>query len=120
MKKIGLIVLTLFSVNSFASSLDTAWSEVTKIVSISAYSEVSTDQVSITFQSGTIKINPANCSKSDMFILHTSDTANSVGKSLMSMALTAGAANLQVKFKVHTSACKIRRPIISELKIIFN
>jgi hypothetical protein len=117
-KKILLVLAVLLSNNVFAlNSFDTEWSAPTKVTSIAGYSEGSTDSLSITFLEG-VSSNPRNCSKEDFYMLST-DGANRVGQSILSIALASGAANLSVQYKVHRTGCIANRPIITELKVNF-
>jgi len=111
--------LFVISSNIFAlNSFQTEWSEPTKITSIAGYTAGSTDALSISFSDGTL-LNPKNCGNTDFYTL-TTDATNGVGKSILSIALTSGTANLFVQYKVHSSSCgSSNRPIITELKINF-
>ncbi|KJZ15255.1 hypothetical protein TW85_06650 [Marinomonas sp. S3726] len=118
MKKIFLVLIVTFSNNVFAlNSFDTEWSAPTKVTSIAGYSEASTDSLSITFSEEGFS-NPRNCSKQDFYMLST-DGANRVGQSILSIALASGAANLDVQYKVYRTACIANRPIVTELKVNF-
>ncbi|MCL6270732.1 hypothetical protein M3P05_12435 [Sansalvadorimonas sp. 2012CJ34-2] len=118
---VGLAALIAISTGVRADSFTTPWGEPQKIKSIMAFSEGSTDSVAIEFKYNESMLNPAKCTLIDMYILHVTDSAgNNVGRNIMSIALAAGTSGSSVQFKVHRTGCNKNRPVVSDLRIIFD